>query len=81
MKITALKSLKTSAATWATAECNISEDCSNYVSHFISVVAIPTCTISATHQQLQVFEISESVLDDLCYLLLLYLLAGFGGET
>jgi hypothetical protein len=56
MKMTALKSLKTSAATCATAERNISEDCSTHVSHFISVVSIPASTTSAAHQQLQVFK-------------------------
>jgi len=77
----AVQSFKTSGATCPTTDCNISEGSSTQTSYFISVVCIPPSTISATHQQVQAFEASASVLGDLHYLLLLYLLAGFGGET
>ena len=77
----ALQSFKTSGATCATTKRNNSEDSSTQFSYFISVVGIPHSTISATHQKLQEFVVSVSVLDDLYYLLLLYLLTGFGVET
>jgi hypothetical protein len=77
----ALQSFRASGATCPTRECNISEDSSTQVLYCISVVGIPPSTLSATHQQLQAFEISASVLEDPYYLQLLFLLAGFGGET